>query len=365
MGRVDTFADLGCLVTGASAGIGREIARLLADAGARIVITARREDRLIELCGELRNRGAREAWAAPIDLAAPDGVERVIASAEEALGHVDILVNNAGFAVPGPFVRSSEDRTADMIAVNVTAATQLFRRLLPGMLKRGRGGVLNVASVAAFQAAPYQAAYAGTKSYLLNLSESVYQEVKHTSVSVTALCPGVTDTEFFEAAGYRNLGPRSGFEVVAVTGPLMSPGKRARFKKNAAKIPGLTLLEYTDAMPDLIEETDFVVSMGGYNTVCELACAGAKALLVPRKHPRKEQWLRARLLAARGVVDYVDDELPQPDQLIDRVQTGLLAPRPPRGWNLDFRGLERSVRTVERSRSLPAMAIASIAGRAV
>jgi len=207
VGRIDSFADLGCLVTGASAGIGREIARLLADEGARIVVTARREDRLVELCEELRTRGAKLAHPAPVDLAAPDGVDRVIAAAEAELGHVDVLVNNAGFAVPGSFVRSSEERTAAMIAVNVTAATTLLRRLLPGMLKRERGGVLNVASVAAFQAAPYQAAYAGTKSYLLNLSESVYQEVKHTPVAMTALCPGVTDTEFFEAAGYRNLGP--------------------------------------------------------------------------------------------------------------------------------------------------------------
>ena len=206
MGRIDSFADLGCLVTGASAGIGREIARLLADEGARLVVTARREDRLTVLCEELRSRGAKEAYAAPIDLVAEDGAERVIAAAEAALGHVDVLINNAGFAVPGPFVRSSEQRTAAMVAVNVTAATRLLRSLLPGMLKRERGGVLNVASVAAFQAAPYQAAYAGTKSYLLNLSESVYQEVKHTNVAMTALCPGVTDTEFFDAAGYRNLG---------------------------------------------------------------------------------------------------------------------------------------------------------------
>ena len=206
MGRVDRFEDLACLVTGASAGIGRELARLLAAEGARIVVTARREDRLRELAAELTTRGAREAHVLPVDLGAPDGVYRTIAGAEEALGHVDVLLNNAGFGHAGPFVRSSEARTDEMIALNVTAATKLMRRLLPGMLKRDRGGVLNVASVAGFQAAPYQAAYAGTKSYLLNLSESVYQEVKHTNVAVTALCPGVTDTEFFEVAGYRNLG---------------------------------------------------------------------------------------------------------------------------------------------------------------
>jgi predicted glycosyltransferase len=165
--------------------------------------------------------------------------------------------------------------------------------------------------------------------------------------------------------GYDRLGRRPGFEVVAVTGPLMSPGKRAQFKEYAARLPGLTLLEYTDAMPDLIESADFVVSMGGYNTVCELACAGARALIVPRRHPRKEQWLRARLLAGRGVVDCFEDEEPDPDRLMDRVLAGLDAPVPPRGWGLDFSGLERSATALGSSRPLAAIAAASACGRAV
>lgn len=206
MGRVATFEDLGCLVTGASAGIGREIARLLADEGARIVVTARRRDRLEALCRELSARGAREAHPLEADLADPGAVDEVVRGAETALGAVDVLVNNAGFSVPGPLVRTSAERTDAMLAVNVVAATRLLHRLLPGMVQRDRGGVLTVASLAGFQAAPYQSAYAGTKAYLLNLSESVYQETKHTNVAVTALCPGVTDTEFFDAAGYRDLG---------------------------------------------------------------------------------------------------------------------------------------------------------------
>ena len=203
---IDTFRDLGCLVTGASSGIGREIALLLADEGARIVVTARREDRLEALAAELRARGAGEAHVVADDLADREATLRVVEAAERHLGHVDVLVNNAGFSVPGPFVRSSLERTEAMLDVNVVAATGLMRRLLPGMVKRGRGGVLNVASIAGFMAAPYQAGYAGTKAYLLNLTESAYQEVKHTGVALTALCPGVTDTEFFEAAGYQNLG---------------------------------------------------------------------------------------------------------------------------------------------------------------
>lgn len=206
MKGVDSFEGLACLVTGASSGIGREIAHLLAAEGARLAITARREDRLHAVAAACRERGAPAVHVLPADLGAPGAVESLVRAAEAALGPIDVLINNAGFAVPGSFARSRIDRTQAMLEVNVVAATLLMRHLLPGMVKRGRGAVLNVASVASFQAAPYQAGYAGTKSYLLNLSESVHQEVKHQGVVVTALCPGVTDTEFFEAAGYRRLG---------------------------------------------------------------------------------------------------------------------------------------------------------------
>ena len=206
MGRIASYRDLGVLVTGASSGIGRECARLLAKDGARLALSARRKDRLEELAEECRRLGAPQAHAVPADLAVDGEADRVAEEAERLLGGVDVLVNNAGFGLPGPFVRSDPDRTEQMLRLNVLAATRLLRRLLPGMLSRDRGGVLNVASMAGFQAAPYQAAYAGTKAFLLDLSESVHQEVKHTGVSVTALCPGVTDTEFFDHPGYRNRG---------------------------------------------------------------------------------------------------------------------------------------------------------------
>lgn len=206
MTRITTYRDLGCLVTGASSGIGREIARQLAAAGARVVVTARRKDRLAELEVELKERGATDAFAVVADLGDPDAAERIVRAADAHLGHVDVLVNNAGFAVPGTFARSDLARTAQMIEVNITASVRLARLILPGMLTRNQGGILNVSSIAGYQAAPYQSTYAGTKAFLLVWSDSLHQEVKHTDVSVTALCPGVTDTEFFEAAGYRRLG---------------------------------------------------------------------------------------------------------------------------------------------------------------
>ncbi len=205
MGRIDTFRDMRCLVTGASAGIGREIARELARQGARIVVTARREDRLAELSVELESLGSPEAVAIVADLSKPESAEFIVKRADESLEHVDVLINNAGFAVPGMYGACDLHRTLDMIHVNVSAAVALARLTLPGMVSRDSGGILNVASVAGFQAAPYQAGYAGTKAFLLNFSNSIHQEYKHTNVAITALCPGVTDTEFFEAAGYRNL----------------------------------------------------------------------------------------------------------------------------------------------------------------
>ncbi len=237
MPRIASYRDFGCLVTGASSGIGREIARLLAREGARLVLTARRVERLDALAEECRSLGAPEAHVVTADLADPGSVERLVAAAECALGHVDVLVNNAGFAVPGPFVRADEARTRDMLEVNVAAPTALLRRLLPGMLVRGRGGVLNVASMAGLQPAPYQAGYAGTKAYLQNLSASVYQEVRHTNVVVTALCPGVTDTEFFEAAGYSDIGAFLRFRMSAER--VARDGLKALSRGRMIAVPGV------------------------------------------------------------------------------------------------------------------------------
>jgi len=206
VGRIENFRDLGCLVTGASAGIGREIARLLAKEGARLVVTARRADRLEDVAAECRTLGAGVVEPVAADLSIRSDVDRLADAAAQHLGHVDVLVNNAGFAVPGRFVSCDLERTHAMVEVNVQSALRLLHHFLPGMLKRDAGGVLNVASVAGFQPAPYQSGYSGTKAFLVNLSEGVYQETKHTNVVVCTLCPGVTNTEFFDAAGYRHLG---------------------------------------------------------------------------------------------------------------------------------------------------------------
>ncbi|MFC7051585.1 SDR family NAD(P)-dependent oxidoreductase [Hansschlegelia quercus] len=192
------------LVTGASAGIGVELAKLFAANGDRVVLAARREDRLKTLADELKASHGAEADAVKADLSTPDGV-KALAIEVGRRGHiVDVLVNNAGFGLLGPFVKLSFDKQLEMIQVNVAAPTALAGLFLPGMLARGRGGILNVASLAAFQAGPEMAVYYATKAFLLSFSEALFEETRRSGVTVTALCPGPSPTEFGEVAGAQN-----------------------------------------------------------------------------------------------------------------------------------------------------------------
>src|SRR5215203_2031279 len=162
------------LVTGASSGIGAELARVLAARGHSLVLTARREERLLALAAELREKHAVEGRGLTIHT----------------------LVNNAGFGLRGRFATLPVDEQAAMVEVNVAAVTKLARLFLPGMIERRQGGILNVASTAAFQAGPSMAVYYATKAYVLSLSEALHEEAKPHGVTVTALCPGPVPTEF-------------------------------------------------------------------------------------------------------------------------------------------------------------------------
>jgi short-subunit dehydrogenase len=183
-------------VTGASAGLGAEFARQCRRRGDELVLVARRRDRLEALAAEL---GSTHVIAA--DLALPGAAERLLAEVDGLGLEIDTLINNAGFGGAGAFVEAAPERLLEMIDLNVRSLTELCRRVLPAMLERRRGAILNVASTAAFQAGPYSAVYYATKAYVLSFSEALYEESKASGVHVTALCPGPTATEFFEVAG--------------------------------------------------------------------------------------------------------------------------------------------------------------------
>lgn len=186
------------LVTGASAGIGRELARVLAP-DHDLILTARRADELHALAAELKPQAA--CHVIPSDLAGPAGPGQLADAITAAGLTVDVLVNNAGFGDHGPFIAADQAKLLRMIQVNVTALTELTGRLLPGMVARGRGKVLNVGSVAGFQPGPLMAVYYATKAYVNSLSEALHSELAGTGVTVTCLAPGPTASEFRAVAG--------------------------------------------------------------------------------------------------------------------------------------------------------------------
>ncbi|HEY6050236.1 MAG TPA: SDR family oxidoreductase [Thermoanaerobaculia bacterium] len=189
------------LVTGASSGIGRELAVLLARDGHDLVLVARDEARLDALARDLSDAHGIRATVVARDLSAPDGPDAVLAELRRAAVDVDVLVNNAGMGVWGFFAETDLARELEMIRVNLVAVTVLAKGVLPGMLARRSGKILNVASTAAFQPGPLMAVYYGTKAYVLSFSEAIANETAGTGVTVTALCPGPTITEFQKKAG--------------------------------------------------------------------------------------------------------------------------------------------------------------------
>lgn len=194
------------LVTGASSGIGEEFARLLAAKGYSLVLTARREDRLNTLAAELRKQHGVATHVAVCNLSNPGAATILAAQIAEAGIAPEIVVNNAGFGVWGTFAEVDWQREFEMLQLNIVALTELTKRLLPGMRARGSGYVLNVASTAAFQPGPFMAVYFATKAYVLSFSEAINEELRGTGVSVTTLCPGPTESEFFDAAAVQSKG---------------------------------------------------------------------------------------------------------------------------------------------------------------
>lgn len=187
-----------CVVTGASSGIGAEIARELASRGHGVTLVARREERLRELAEEL---SAVRVEVVACDLADAAERRRLFAEVAERGLTVEVLVNNAGFGSAGRVDRLDHEMEVRMVRTNVEAPVDLCMEYVPQMVERGRGAVLNLASTAAFQPLPRQATYAATKAFMLSYSETMHEDLKGTGVSVTVLCPGPVRTEFTQGTG--------------------------------------------------------------------------------------------------------------------------------------------------------------------
>ncbi|WND34450.1 SDR family oxidoreductase [Streptomyces sp. BB1-1-1] len=202
------------LITGASSGLGAEFAAQLAARGHDLVLVARSEDRLTALAERLVAEYGIRAHVLVQDLAEPDAARQVAGRLAARGLSVDLLVNNAGFATCGRFEDIAADRDHDQLMVNVVALVDLTHALLPGMLERGTGAVVNVASTAGFQPSPYFAVYSAAKGFVLNFGLALRQEYRRRGIRVLTLCPGPVDTPFFDAIGTRK---------AAVNGSMTTP----------------------------------------------------------------------------------------------------------------------------------------------
>jgi uncharacterized protein len=225
------------IITGASGGIGYDIARLAAADGKNLVLVARSAEKLNQVAGELRKLSSSDIITITVDLSDEDGVNSLISKIESGNITLDTLVNNAGFGDFGDFAKAEIAKNMEMIRLNIMALTRLSHFVLPGMLKAGSGKIMNVASTAAFMPGPGMAVYYASKAYVLSFSEALTRELKGTGISVTTLCPGPTDTSFAAVAGlgksllHRMLPPATSEEVAKA-------GYKAMMKGKAVEIPG-------------------------------------------------------------------------------------------------------------------------------
>lgn len=188
------------LITGASSGIGLELAGLFAENGFDLVVVARRKAELQSLAARCRQEHGVRVHVVPMDLLGPNAAAKLVQQLEDEELDIDVLVNNAGRMDMGGFVGIDIDRHERLLQLNVIVLASLTRRLLPAMIDRGHGRVLNIASTSSFQPVPSLALYAASKAFVLSLSESLSEELKGTGVTVTALCPGITKTDMYDRA---------------------------------------------------------------------------------------------------------------------------------------------------------------------
>lgn len=225
------------LVTGASAGIGKELATIAAEKGKDLVLVARRAETLEALGRALTDRHGVRVEVLPLDLEASEAPERLARALAERRLDVHTLINNAGYGNLGAFHESEPEVLLGMVRLNVMALTHLTRLFLPSMVEKGRGRVLNVASTAGFEPGPLMAVYYATKAYVVSFSEALAEELRGTGVTVTALCPGPVLTEFQSRAGMEN---SNLFRLGATPPrPVAEAGYRAMERGRVMVVPGL------------------------------------------------------------------------------------------------------------------------------
>src|ERR1041385_2441381 len=188
------------LITGASSGIGESFARALAARGHNLLLVSRSEEKLMTLCSELGRIRSIHCQHVALDLSKPGSPEQLFAESQKRELEIDLLINNAGFGSMGEFATLDVERELNMIDLNVRSLVEMTYRFLAPMRERKAGAIINVASTAGFQPVPFMATYAATKAFVLSFSEALWEENRPFGVHVMALCPGVTETNFFEAA---------------------------------------------------------------------------------------------------------------------------------------------------------------------
>jgi short-subunit dehydrogenase len=222
------------VITGASSGLGAIFADQLAQRGHSLVLAGRDEARLSAVAQRVGHI-ANNVELVVGDLGTDAGVDALVAHLDGR--DVDVLVNNAGFGTYGPFAEIDAEREHELLAVNVDALVRLTHAVLPGMLARGRGGILNVASTIAFQPGTYQATYGASKAFVLSLSQALWAESRGTGVTVTALCPGPTRTGFVDALG-SDVSHTAIYRRLAAPEPVVAAGLRALDRGRAVVVPG-------------------------------------------------------------------------------------------------------------------------------
>jgi uncharacterized protein len=218
------------IVTGASSGLGKAFAGQLARAGHPVLLVARRKKELEEVAAQIRELGS-EAQVVVADLTSAEGLNQVVRAVDQ-FGPVGVLVNNAGFGEYGPFLDQPAERDVGQVALNIGALVGLTRALLPRMVARGRGQIMNLASVLSFMPVPYFATYAATKAFVLHFTEALAQELQGSGVRVLAVCPGPAQTGFVEASGMQAMRRRlpllNAEEVARVALRAAAAGRRVR-----------------------------------------------------------------------------------------------------------------------------------------